>query len=241
MSISRHAYKRLFAVALSFATFLVTMNASAQLVLSQTGQPQEWDFRLEPYSVQGYRTARFGMTPEEVKAVIARDFPHAEVREDTDPVQRTPVLTVVVPALSPVTDHEPLGPVTLNYVFGYESGRLMAINVDWIAEGNASAEAREALVQAGKAYTASVVGYQWTPLHSARGHVVGANSVVLFAGRDPDNAGMEVRLDGVALDVLLPSGETEHRAAPAGAARLHIGLSQQPDRPDIYRLPDKAF
>jgi hypothetical protein len=231
-------YRSQLAAGLCFALLFSSMSATAQQVLlSSTAQPQSFEVRLEPYVVTGFGAVRFGMMPDEVKRVIGREFPGAELREEFDPVQRTPVLNLVLPALAPAEGVPPLGPVTLNYVFGHASGRLMAINLDWIVT---DAE-HDALVAAGGVYTASVAGYQWQPIHNARGHVTGASSVVLFAGRDMANAGLEVRLDGVPLEVLHPDGSVERRAAPGGGARLHIGLAQQPDRPDIYRLPDGTF
>lgn len=238
MKRSLHGQRFLLVAGLCLVVLLPSMSVVAQQVLlSRTGQPHSLELRLEPYAVTGFGAARFGMTQDEVKTVLGGEFPAAELREEYDPVQRTSILTLVLPELAPVEGVPPLGPVTLSYVFGHATGRLMAINLDWIVAD----AAHDALVAAAAAYTASVAGYQWQPLHNARGHVTGADSVVLFAGRDMANAGLEVRLDGVALEVLRPDGSLERRPAPGGGARLHIGLSQQPDRPDIYRLPDGAF
>jgi hypothetical protein len=65
--------------------------------------------------------------------------------------------------------------------------------------------------------------------------------VILFASRDGEGNGVEVRLDGVPLDVQRPSRPMEHMAAPAGSARLRLALAANPDHPDIYRVPPGSF
>lgn len=211
--------------------------------LSWTGQPRSYDVVAEPYLVTGWGAARFGMTVDEVTALIRTSQPAPDVlREDTDPVQRTRVLTLVVPGQAPGP-----GPATINYVFGASSQRLAAINIAWVLEGNPDAAQRAQLLAAGTRAVAGLVGYQWAPLATARGHVVAPGAVILFAGRDPQGAGIEVRVDGVALELQRPlsaSGqvaEPERRSAPPGPARLRIAVAAQPDRPDVYRLPPGQF
>lgn len=223
--------------------FLLPVQGMAQqpLLLSWTGQPSQYPYFIEPAAITGFGEARFGMGLEEVKAVLARTFPQADIRDTLEAVQQTRVLTLVVPDMAPVAGVASPGPATLNYVFGAHSGALMAINLDWYATGDVTPAQRQALLDAGTAYTANLIGYQWAPLQTARGHVVGRNAVILFAGRDPHQAGVEVRVEGVPLRVVHPDGKVEERAVTEGSARLYIGLSAQPDQPDIFRLPKNAF
>ena len=211
------------------------------LEISWTGQPDNYALRMEPAAIEGFGALRFGMSPAEVQERLAARFPGAVVEAIEDPVQRTTLLTADLEGLSPVEGRPSPGPATLTFIFGYRSGSLMAINLDWYAEGEASAAQRQALLDAGTAYITELLSWYWAPLQSARGHVLGPNSLLLFSGRDSQGRGVEVRIEGVALDVLLPEGGSEHHPAPGGPAQLHIGLSVMPDRPDVYRLPAGAF
>lgn len=212
--------------------------------LSLTGQPREYDIQMEPYVVRAFGRARFGMTVEEVKAVIAGDFPAAlaGAKDVVDPVERTRSLTVVVPQLPPAP-----APATISYVFGHATQKLIATNVSWQFDGDPAAAQRQQLLAAGTRLAADLVGHQWPPLASGRGRVTGPGVLVLFTGRDEAGGGVELRLDGVALDVERPSPPGAaplppvHRPAPAGPARLRLSLVANALQPDIYRVPAGRF
>lgn len=214
------------------------------LEISWTGQPDNFPLNMRSAAVTGFGDFTFGMSVEQVEQLVRATWPHAQPERQQDPVQRTTLLTFNLDNLTPVPDAENLaspGPATLTYVFGYRSQQLMGINLDWYAEGNASDEQRRALLEAGSIYTALMLGDNWPLLHSSRGHIMGPGILLLFAGRDIQGRGVEVRVHGIAMDVLQPDGETIHRPAPAGSAQLHIGLSAMPDEPDVFRLPDNSF
>ena len=224
---------------------LSALSQMRPIEISWTGQPDSYLREAEPYSVQGWRSARFGMSRDEVLAAIRADFPQLPgdgVREEVDPVQQTRTLTLVTQNLAPAP-----GTATVNYVFGATSQRLAAVNVAWIAEGNPGAAERQGLMAGGTSLVGQLVGYFWEPLSTARGHVIGPGSVILFAGRDEAGGGVEVRLDGVALDVEKPLSAAgtvtppERRTAPPGPARLRLAVAAQPDRPDIRRLAPGLF
>lgn len=209
--------------------------------LSVTGQPTSYDIRFEPAEITGFGGARFGLSMEEVRSVLRTEFPQADIEENVDPVLKTTVLTLVVPELEPVDGVASPGTATLNYVFGYQSQALIAVHVDWYIQGDATEAQREAMLAAGTAYTAELTSYIWPPLQVVRGHVQGLGTVILFAGRDEHGAGVEVRVEGISLDVMLPEGHNEHWPVTSGPAHLYIGLVAQPDDPDVYRLPENSF
>ena len=237
---------RLRTLFLATLMVMVTNGATAQGRLqgiSLTGQPRNWDVQAAPARIDGFGRARFGMTLAEVKAVIASEYPGAAgtLKEATDPVDRTHGMAIELPRLAPAP-----GVATISYVFGASSGKLVAVNVSWLLDGNPAAAERDALLAAGTATAAGYVGYQWPELATGRGHVIDRNALILFAGRDEKGAGVEVRLDGVAFDVERPAvagrpQAPEHRAAPTGPARLRLALAAQPLRPDVYRIPAGQF
>lgn len=218
-------------------------HAQEETFISFTGQPTSHDLRFEPASLTGFDPFRFGMSQAQVEQVLASNWPGSVPQHDEDPVQRTALLNVNLAQLLPVPalGVASPGPATVTFVFGYRSGTLMAINLNWYAEGEATNDQRQALLAAGSAYVAEMLSYHWEMLQSARGHVIGDNALMLFAGRDTLGRGVEVRVEGVALDVLRPDGSTVHRPVAGGPAQLHIGLSAMPDNPDIFRLPENSF
>ena len=202
--------------------------------ISPTGQPRGYTLRFEPYQITGWGRARFGMSEAEVRAAIAQEFPDAgPVAQTTEPSQGTLVLTVVVPKAEPGP-----GPATISYVFGASSRTLAAVNVSWLAPGDATPAQRRALIAAGSELLAGLLGSYWAPLTTARGHVLAPGVVILFASRDPQGHGIEVRLDGVPLDLQRPSSNgvprpLERMVAPPGSARLRLSVVADPLRPDV--------
>jgi hypothetical protein len=73
--------------------------------------------------------------------------------------------------------------------------------------------------------------------------VTAPGEVIVFAGRDFNGGGVEIRVGGVPLDVELPGAgrKVAHRPAPAGPAHLRKSLVASIDHPDIYTIPPGAF
>jgi hypothetical protein len=82
-------------------------------------------------SIDGFRSAKFGMSEAQVRSAIASDFNIAAstITEAENPVQRTTVLSVQVPNLVP-GDGAPM----VAYVLGYQSHKLMQVNIVWSPE-----------------------------------------------------------------------------------------------------------
>lgn len=238
---------RIRALIMTAVFLLVPSSASAQQrgpELSLTGQPRSWLVQGEPYVVKGYRSIRLGMSVDAVKALLAKGRPESmpTLKDEVDPVARTRGLAIVVADLPPGP-----GPATISYVFGAASGRLIAINIYWLLEGNPSQQQRESLVAAGTTLASGFVGWQWPMLATARGHVLGPGVLVLYSGKDEAGGGVEVRLDGVAFEVESPQRAGAppvgpvHRPAPAGPAQLRLSFVANVDTPDIQRIPAGSF
>jgi hypothetical protein len=78
--------------------------------------------------VDGFRSAKFQMTEEQVRQAINADFKAAaaKIQKRTENVTRTPVLSIQVPDLIPDR-----GTARVNYTFGYKSNRLIQVDVIW--------------------------------------------------------------------------------------------------------------
>ena len=78
--------------------------------------------------VTGFRSAKFGMNEQDVRAAIAKDFKvaPADIHETENPVEHTKVLVVGLPVLQPLD-----GKAEVAYVFGYKSHRLIQVGATW--------------------------------------------------------------------------------------------------------------
>jgi hypothetical protein len=80
------------------------------------------------HKVEGFRSARFGMTEQQVRNAIRKDFNLAaeKVAVEENPVEKTTVLTVLVPDLLPDA-----GTARLSYILGFKSKKLIQVNLLW--------------------------------------------------------------------------------------------------------------
>ncbi len=199
---------------------LVTMTAIAQPV-------------ADTHRVVGFRSAHFGMDAAQVQSAIAQDFNPASDSMSMlkNPAENTQVLVLRVAELEPGP-----GPASISYIFGAKSKRLMHVNVVWKTDETPSDEARNKIAAAGLQLTSYFQDLSWKPGASASGLPNGVNGVVLFAGLDPTNAGVEVRVSGVAT-----SGAESVASKPEGAAQLVLSYVADIKNPDIAAIKPGAF
>ncbi len=208
--------------------------AQAQLVeLSFTGQPVGVVSNGTPYHVTGYGNARFGMTPEEVQAVIATDFPQslAAMKDALDPIAATRAIGIVVDNLAPAP-----GLATITYVFGAASKRLVAVNTYWIATGVATRQQQDQMTAAAKQLTARLLAQDWPFMQVSRGFVVAPGTLVVFAGQDDHGAGVEVRLVGTPFKLekrRAKKGDVPIAILPPGPAKLLYSVVANVKNPDV--------
>ena len=79
-------------------------------------------------SVEGFRSARFGMTEADVRKALRKDFgiEDSEIEGSVNVVEKTTALEITVNDLLPGS-----GPARAGYIFGYRSKRLIQVNVVW--------------------------------------------------------------------------------------------------------------
>jgi hypothetical protein len=200
-----------------------------------TGQPTSFDLATKPAAVTGYRSARFGMTKTEVLAAAAKDFPARTKVEESDSPDRTHLVSIGVPSAAPGP-----GPATINYVFGATTKKLIAVNVIWLVEGEPSPAVRAQMIAAGSDLTADFLSYFWKPLTVARGVPAGPIAVILFAGADDRDGGVEVRLDGIQYDFTI-NGQPARSQESTGPVRLRLSYVANRTNPDIYRIKPGEF
>jgi hypothetical protein len=119
----RDTLVRIFVVALMFgsgATQLAQAAATAAPTAATAGPV-----------IDGFRDAKFGMTEAQVRSTIAAEFklPASAITATENQLQRTTVLGIQIPNLVPQG-----GIAAISYVFGYQSHKLMEVNILWSPE-----------------------------------------------------------------------------------------------------------
>lgn len=183
--------------------------------------------------ITGFRSAHWGMTADETRAAIAKDFHPASqaVTVQDNPAEGTSVIQLHLDQLEPGP-----GPATVNYVMGAKSRRLMHINVTWSYADNATTDERGKIAAAGLELAAYFRGQSWKPNGSTVAVPAGPNTIVLFAGIDPKGAGVELDASGVALQT---NGKSQ--PPPTGPTLLRISYSADILHPDILTIPPGHF
>jgi hypothetical protein len=187
----------------------------------------------DTHRVIGFRSAHFGMDEAQVRSAIAQDFKPVSDNLSIlkNPAENTELLLLRLAEIEPGP-----GPASVSYIFGAKSKRLMHVNVVWKTDETPSDEARNKIAAAGLQLTNYFRDLSWRPGASASGLPNGGNSVVLFVGLDPNNAGVEVRVSGVAT-----SSAQSVAAKPKGAAQLVLSYVADIKNPDIAVIKPDAF
>ena len=118
----------------------------------------------------------------------------------------------------------------------YVSKRLMHVNVVWKTAETPSDEARNQIAAASMQLSNYFRELSWKSGASASGLPNGSNSLVLFVGSDPNNAGVELRVTGVAT-----YGVKNVATKPEGAAQLVLSYAADIKNPDISAITSGAF
>jgi hypothetical protein len=190
------------------------------------------------YEITGFRGARFGMTPAQVRAAVAADFgAAAKVTEASNPAEGTQALQVTVEHLDPGP-----GPAQVSYIFGATSHSLAHINVVWALTGSPTAEQRAAITTA----AIQLANYFQTlpnpPKATSGATPTGPNGLLLFAAVDKQGRGVEVAADGISYQATATADNKRTASPPpTGPAILRVSYIGNVVNPDIVRIKPGSF
>ncbi len=184
---------------------------------------------LPPIVADGFRSAKFGMTEDEVTAAIKADF---DIEGDAvvpgvNSAERTQLLTILVDNLLPEG-----GKAQVSYVFGYQSKNLIQVGVSWNAQIDPTVDAAK-LYANGDVLTAYFTGAGYDPASVRSGFVLD-NGILLFRGEDADRHATILILQGE----YSGGGDTQRILTPTGLALLYAADSEQPD---IFKIEPGKF
>ena len=181
-------------------------------------------------AIDGFRSATFGMTETEVRAAIAEDFhlAPAAVRAGENSVQRTTILSVHVADLVPGG-----GTAIVSYIFGYQSHRLIEVNIIWSKETDPALTAAR-LATIGATLQSYFAGENFPPQSRAMSIPV-RDGLLLF--RATDTVGHAV--------VLILSGRTAKDQKTGKTSltptTLSVAYAANAAHPDVFTLKKGSF
>lgn len=195
-----------------------------------------------PYEVKGFRSASFGMTEAEVRAAVLKDFgvKPDEIRQTSNAIERTTALMVAVPSLDPGP-----GPATAVYILGYQSKKLIQINLVWARDANNKNDKSDKAdtgpyIVAGVQLVNYFNEFGWRDGRVNLGIPLGPSTLLLFAAEDEKTGAVQVVADGVAVE-RKAEGRIEAAPQPGGQASLRVSYIANRTTPDIFRLERGRF
>jgi hypothetical protein len=181
-------------------------------------------------AISGFRNAAFGMTQAQVKTVIEKTFklPASAINAAENALQHTQVLSVQVPDLVPGG-----GTAAVSYVFGYQTHKLIEINIVWSAQIDPKITA-SVLYQNGESLQQYFAAEGFPPERST-GNVATPNGILLFRATDTSGNAVLLILSGA----MSKDAKTDKSVLSPQA--LTLAYAADPLHPDVFQLAKGSF
>jgi len=181
------------------------------------------------YELTGFRSARFGMTEQELRAAIGKDFgaKASALKAADNPLDQTKVLSLSVPELLPKG-----GTAEVNYTLGFKSKRLIQVTLIWSKASDPAITAD--MITANGTLLASYFAGQGYQANTLVQNKPSGNGLILFQGSDAQGRTTQALLEGT-----IAQGENGN--ASLTPTQLTVRYVQDPKTPDVYKLPPGQF
>ncbi|MCW1992360.1 UNVERIFIED_ORG: hypothetical protein M2425_003812 [Bradyrhizobium japonicum] len=180
-------------------------------------------------SIDGFRSAKFGMGEADVRAAMIKDFnakPDA-IKAQDNASELTHSILMSVPELLPNG-----GTAELSYVFGYKSKSLIQVGAVW-SKGTDAAITPEKLFSNANILRAHFMGEGFKPDSIAVNMPV-AGGIVMFRGSDAKDRSVILLLQGT-----FENKENNQRVlTPTSLLLFYVADAKSPD---IFKLPPGQF
>ncbi|MCZ6764986.1 MAG: hypothetical protein O7C63_08650 [Alphaproteobacteria bacterium] len=184
-------------------------------------------------AIDGFRSARFGMDAPAVRQAIAADFGVAaqNVSESRHSVERTKVFTIAVNDLVPDS-----GPASVVYIFGFQSERLIQVNVIWGSPVDPAPDAQK-LVATSTILRNFFLEKSFPPESVIADVALTDEVLVVYQGSDAGGR-------AILLTLTAPlAADQPDDSTVFDMSRLSLALSyiSEPTNPDVFTLPADDF
>jgi hypothetical protein len=185
-----------------------------------------------PATIDGFRQALFGMSEEQVRQAVRKEFPAAagKISSAVHPSEKTTVLSVSVPDLLPNS-----GNARISYIFGYRSKKLIQVNVVWTSEGNAASD--ETLVGTANSLRDYFSAQNYKPDTVIANRQLAENMIVVFRASDLQGRMVLLVLSGVAATA---RGDDKKGPRPPPLT-LELSYIEDAAHPDVFRIGKGQF
>ncbi len=187
-----------------------------------------------PVHIDGFRSAKWGMTDAQVKTAIHTDFniPEDKLKGTDNLAEKTEVLTITVPDLL-----EGAGTAQVSYIIGYTSKKLIQVNILWSSVLDPQT-APQKIIAAADQLRVLLLGEGYDPQTISTNGRTPDGSMVVFEGQDADKHTTVLRL---ASGTVTPPDASGKPGKPVDAAALTLSYILDAKQPDIYRLKNGQF
>jgi len=184
-----------------------------------------------PAAIEGFRQARFGMSEEQVRQAIRNDFPAApKLASAVNPSEKTTILSLGVTDLLPRT-----GKAHISYIFGYQSKKLIQVNILWGSDRSAAAD--ETIVGTANSLRGYFAAENFRSDSVVANRQLAGNTILVFRGSDDQKRTVLLVLSGVAATAR-PEDKKEPRPAPL---TLELSYIEDAANPDVFRIGNGQF
>jgi hypothetical protein len=179
--------------------------------------------------INGFRSARFGMTDAEVRSAIERDFNLRgdAVQAQENKAEQTHVLIVRAANVLPGG-----GTASISYVFGFKSKTLIQVGLSW-SKATDDAMTPEQLFSNANVLQSHFLTEGYKPDTVATSMPINGG-VLMFRGSDADQHTTMLILQGT----FTQAENNQRQMTPTALLLFYIADAKAPD---VYRLPPGSF
>jgi hypothetical protein len=179
-------------------------------------------------SIDGFRSAKFGMVRAEVTKAIFRDFGivSSKVAIISHPTEQTQSLAITVKQLFPKS-----GKSQVVYVFGYRSNLLMQVNI-FIGHGVDKSVTAQQVVDSGNLLGNHLLRKRYQDDGLVAHARLNDGSVLIFRGKDQKGRMALLRLS---------DPQASNTNSEGLKVALNLSYIEKPGQPDIYKLKEEDF
>ena len=188
----------------------------------------------EPFQIDGFRSAHWGMTDAQVKAAIRKDFNIApeKVQTEENASERTTVLTIMVGDLL-----EGAGKARVSYILGYSGKKLIQVNIVWGTTVDPQTKP-DRIVAAANQLRALFLSYPYQPDTVASNVPTADGTITVFQGQDAEKHMTLLRLVSTPAP---PAPKNAKSESPGPTVVLFLSYVMDVRNPDVYRLKKGQF
>jgi hypothetical protein len=197
-----------------------------------TAAPTEHPAPSEPpAAIEGFRAAHFGMTEDQVREAIKKDFPAAvtKIKIATHSSEKTTVLSLTVADLLPHS-----GNARVSYILGYKSRKLIQVNVLWTSEGTEDSD--DSVVGVANSLRNYFVVQNYKPDSVVANRQLAENAMLVFRAADLQGRTVVLMLNGAGA-----AARKDEKAPRPPPLALELSYIADAEHPDVFKIGKGQF